>query len=113
MNMKLTIKIALTDGRPVEINGNEWPVIGSSIVESRFFGDRRDQGLIVRQRLLSLDNGGQCIVYGYNNANNKKRGMIVDNLDWVMEAIRKVAKDIDAEEETVIQCLQSLPAVKM
>lgn len=113
MGKKLTI--TLTDRRPVTVDVDVWPIIGSTKdwdnqCESQA---NRKWTLIVRQ--CQTDGDDRCVVYGvytsqFQSESDRRGGEIVDSLDDVPAAVKRVAEYLGFEPRLADECIADLPA---
>ncbi len=108
---KLTIP--LTDRRPVTVDTAVWVLISEVRAhdnQSELEANRK-WTLCVRQSRVD----GRCVVYGsyttvLQNESDRSGGEIVDSLDKVPAAVKRLTHYLEAEERLAGECIARLPA---
>ena len=115
-NEKLTI--TLTDRRPVKIDKATWALIASAKDwdNQHECQANRTWKLFVRQ--CQKDGDDRCIVYGiydtcYQGEDDRRGGEIVDDIDAVPEAIKRVAEYLGFNQSLADSCIADLPAIEL
>jgi ASC-1-like (ASCH) protein len=116
MGKKLTI--TLTDRRPVTVDVDVWPVIAKAKDWDNQHESQANRTWMLTVRQCHTDGGDagdRCIVYGvydtaWQNESGKRGGEIVDTLDEVPAAVKRVAKYLGFEERLADECIADLPA---
>ena len=113
MGKKLTI--TLTDRRPVTVDTDVWQKIASSSDHDNEydFQANRKWKLFVRQ--CQTEGDDRCVVYGiyetaFQSESDRRGGEIVDSLDDVPAAVKRVAEYLAFEERLADECIADLPA---
>lgn len=112
MGKKLTI--TLTDRRPVTVDTDVWPIVAKAKDwdNQHEFQANRTWALTVRQ--CQKDGDDRCVVYGaydtnWQNESGRRGGEIVDSLDDVPAAVKRVAEYLGFEERLADECIADLP----
>lgn len=110
---KLTI--TLTDRRPISVDTTVWALIAevSDHDNQSELEANRKWKLYVRQCQTGGDD--RCVVYGsfntvLQNESDRSGGEIVDSLDKVPAAVKRLAQYLEAEERLAGECIARLPA---
>jgi hypothetical protein len=135
--MSDTVKITLTDARPILVKKNNWPLVAKASHDRDHNNQEIFRRHFLRVRLHAKQGGpgdlkyygggkdgapsldahkdGRCVVYGwyessYQGESGSQAGYAC-TLDDVVEKIRRVGEAIGAEEWLIMECISDLPEV--
>lgn len=113
MGKKLTI--TLTDRRPVTVDVDVWPIIAKAKDWDNQHECQANRTWVLTVRQCQTDGDDRCVVYGtydtaWQNESGRRGGEIVDSLDDVPAAVKRVAEYLQFESRLADECIADLPA---
>ena len=113
MGKKLTI--SLTNRRPVTVDTDVWPLVASAKDWDNQYECQANRTWTLLVRQCQTEGDDRCVVYGvyttnWQNESDKRGGEIVDDLDSVPAAVKRVAEYLGFEEQLADACIADLPA---
>lgn len=112
------LTITLTDRAPVKVDKTVWQLIASaSDHDNQYeFQANRKWNLFVRQ--CQTEGDDRCIVYGvyttqFQSESDRRGGEIVDSVDEVPAAVKRVAEHLGFDERLADECIADLPAEEL
>ncbi len=107
--------ITLTDTRPVTVEEDDWPTVASAEAWDTQYRHQANRTWTLRVRQHS---DGRCIVYGvattqFQGEQDRRGGEIVDTLEDVPAAIRRVGERLTMTDALVDECIGDLPPVTL
>ena len=113
MGKKLTV--TLTDRRPVTIDVDTWPTIGKAKDWDNQHECQANRTWILTVRQCQTEGDDRCLVYGvydtaFQGESGLRGGELVDSLDDVPVAVKRVAEYLGFESRLADECIADLPA---
>lgn len=113
MGKKLTI--SLTDRRPVTVDVDAWAIIGQSSDHDNQYECQANRKWKMTVRQCQTEGDDRCVVYGtytsqYQGEADRRGGEIVEDLDSVPEAVKRVAEYLGFDARLADECIADLPA---
>lgn len=113
MGKKLTI--TLTDRRPVAVDIDVWPIIAKAKSWDNQYECQANRTWTLTVRQCQTDDDDRCVVYGvystcFQGESDRRGGEIVDSLDDVPAAVKRVGEYLGFGESLADECISDLPA---
>lgn len=116
MGKKLTI--TLTNRPPVSVDTEVWQKVASASDHDNQYECQANRRWDLFVRQCQTEDDDRCIVYGvYNTAYqgepDRRGGEIVDSIEEVPAAVKRVAEYLGFEERLADECIADLPAEEL
>jgi hypothetical protein len=110
-----TLTIVLTDARPIEVSKADWSLVAKAKDWDNTYEFQADRTWTMRVR---QHDDGRCVVYGIHTTacsagRDRRGGEMVDTIEDVPAAIRRVVRYLDFPAYLVDECVGNLPAVEI